>query len=79
MASMLGLFMMPIVQDQNILLTYAIACTFVQARNFNLLLLLLSVFYVFKQLFVLALPITLYSHYSDSLCKIFSNISHYLT
>jgi len=41
MANMLGLFMMPIVQDQNVLLTYAIACTLVQARNFNLLLLLL--------------------------------------
>jgi len=38
MANMLGLFMMLIVQDQNVLLTYAITCTLVRARNFNLLL-----------------------------------------
>jgi len=41
MANMLGLFKKPIVQYQNVLLTYAIACTLVQARNFSLLLLLL--------------------------------------
>jgi len=44
MANMLGLFMLSIVQDQNVLLTYAIACTLVQARNFNFLLFLLRVF-----------------------------------